>query len=85
MNNCKNEIIKLGNKVRISDPCYGTEVWCSGELENIKEGDYYVMVDVKNSDWGIRVCSLAVFNVDSIGSKDLTDFAEKSPFKVGVD
>lgn len=85
MGNCKNEIIKLGNKVRVSDPCYGTNVWCSGELDNVKAGDYYVMADVKKTDWGIRVCSLAVFNVDSMGAKDLTDFNEQVSFEVGVD
>lgn len=81
-----NEIIKLGSRVRVADPCYGTWVWCSGELTNVKEGDYYVIVDVNNTEWGgLRVCSLAVFNVDSIRDKDLTDFTEKVPFEVGVD
>ena len=31
------EQIRLGRKVRVSDPCYGTGVWCAGTIDNVKE------------------------------------------------
>ena len=36
--------VELGDEVKISDPCYGTVVWCSGECENIEAGiwDCYI-------------------------------------------
>lgn len=86
--NCKNEIIKLGNKVHVTDPCYGPSVWCAGDITNVKEGDYYVIVDVNKTDWGLRVHSLTVLNVDSmLHSKEegISKFDEKLDFEVGVD
>ena len=32
--------IKLGNKVMVSDPCYGLDTWCQGVLENVLPGNY---------------------------------------------
>ena len=42
--------IELGNKVRVSDPCYGTETWCNKLLDNVSEGmwDCYAVVNERN-------------------------------------
>ena len=34
----KNGVIKLNDKVRISDPCYDPDTWCAGEVENVLPG-----------------------------------------------
>ena len=57
--------IVLGDKVRISDPCYDIDTWCAGTLENVLEGKY--MCFSQSSDegnWGIRVASIEVRHVD---------------------
>ena len=50
------EQIRLGRKVRVSDPCYGTGVWCAGTIDNVKEGLYNVAVEMSDEGmWGNRV------------------------------
>jgi hypothetical protein len=58
--------IKLGTSVRVSDPCYGDDVWCKTKLTNVKEGDYIVKVEHIES-WGTRVSKLEVVHTDHIG------------------
>ena len=77
------EQIRLGKKVRVSDPCYGTEVWCAGTLDNVKEGLYNVEVEMSDEGtWGNRVKSLTVVHTDY---KGLLFFNESTRFEVGVD
>jgi hypothetical protein len=76
------EQIQLGKRVRVSDPCYGTDVWCSGVVDNVKEGTY--IVDVHMSDegmWGDRVKSLTVIHSEFDGHTTI----ERANFTVGVD
>lgn len=74
--------IQLGKRVRVSDPCYGTNVWCSGVVDNVKEGTYNV--DAKISDegvWGERVKFLTAIHSDYSGPSVIV----KASFEVGVD
>jgi hypothetical protein len=74
--------IQLGKRVRISDPCYGTDVWCSGVIDNVKEGTYSVDVEISNEGmWGKRVKSLTAIHSDYNGHSIIV----KAPFEVGVD
>ena len=74
--------IQLGKKVRVSDPCYGTDVWCSGVVDNVKEGTYNVDVEMSDEGmWGNRVKSLTAIHSDYNGHSII----EKAPFEVGVD
>lgn len=77
------EQIKLGKKVRVSDPCYGTKVWCAGTIDNVKEGLYNVEVEMSDEGiWGSRVKSLTVVHADC---KGFLLFNESARFDVGVD
>ena len=74
--------IRLGNKVMVSDPCYGLGTWCQGVLENVLPGNY--QCDVEYSDegeWGVRVSAIEVRHVD------YNDFVpmDMENFEVGVD
>lgn len=79
----------LGNKVMVSDPCYGTDTWCQGVLENVRKGfwDAYLKMSDKGP-WGIRVTELVVINLDyndeytGLESEDINELQE---FEVGVD
>lgn len=79
----------LGNKVMVSDPCYGTDTWCQGVLENVREGfwDAYIKITDKGP-WGIRVGELVAINLDYndeyTGLKS-GDINELQNFEVGVD
>lgn len=75
--------IKLGKKVRVSDPCYGTEVWCAGTIDNVKEGIYNVEVEYSDEGmWGRRVKSISVIHKDFNWG---TYSVETSDIEVGVD
>lgn len=51
--------IVLGEKVRISDPCYDPDTWCAGTLENVNPGVYNCYVNFKDTgEFGIRVASI---------------------------
>lgn len=41
--------IELGERAKVSDPCYGNDVWCSHILENVKPGiwDCYIILGGK--------------------------------------
>jgi hypothetical protein len=74
--------IQLGKRVRISDPCYGTGVWCSGVVDNVKEGTYNVDIEISNEGvWGERVKSLTAIHSDYNGHSVIV----KASFEVGVD
>lgn len=64
--------IKLGSEVRVSDPCYGDDVWCKTRLTGVLPGEYDVDVQLSDEgDWGNRVSSLRVTHRDYVG-KQLT-------------
>ena len=74
--------IQLGKKVRVSDPCYGTSVWCSGVVDNVKEGTYNVDINLSDEGvWGERVKSLTAIHSEYSGPSII----ERAPFEVGVD
>ena len=74
--------IQLGKRVRVSDPCYGTGVWCSGAVDNVKEGTYNVDVEISDEGmWGKRVKSLTAIHSEYSGHSII----QKAPFEVGVD
>lgn len=56
-------MIKLGNKVLVSDPCYENDIRCTEVVENVKEGNYTTNVAYwKDSDpvFNNRVAELEV-------------------------
>ena len=73
--------IQLGNKVMVSDPCYGLNTWCQGVLENVLPGTYDCEVEYSDEGaWGVRVAAIEVThtNCGAYGF-EITDFT------VGVD
>ena len=36
--------ITLGQRVRVTDPCYDLDVWCTGTLDNVKAGVYKTLM-----------------------------------------
>ncbi len=51
----KNGVIKLNDKVRISDPCYDPDTWCAGEVENVLPGLWDCLYEDYSSEdpkWG---------------------------------
>ena len=76
----------VSGKFAVSDPCYDTDVWCRGELENIKRGKWSAeagMVD--DGKWGLRVALLSAQHesYDEDAEGDLAEYAAE--FEVGVD
>ena len=60
-----NGTITLGETVKVSDPCYGLDTWCSGKLENVLPGEYvcsHALVD--EGSWGIRVSGIRAVHKD---------------------
>lgn len=60
--------ITLGEKVMVSDPCYGLGTWCQGVLNNVLSGKYEcVMERSDEGDWGNRVSAIEVTHIDYKG------------------
>lgn len=76
-----NNKINLGNKVMVSDPCYGLGTWCQGVLENVKEGEYETSFTRMEPVDG-RIESITVIHSENIN--DELNF-ELEEFDVGVD
>lgn len=75
--------ITLGNKVRVSDPCYDIDTWCAGTLENVLEGNYKCFSQsVDSGDWGVRVASIEVVHEDYL---NIITPTELQNIDVGVD
>jgi len=76
-------IITLGEKVMVSDPCYGLGTWCQGVLGNVLPGQYDCNVEYSDEGtWGTRVSAIEVTHVNyKTGSLLL----QMEDFEVGVD
>ena len=75
--------ITLGEKVMVSDPCYGLGTWCQGVLENVLPGVYDCSVEYSDEgDWGIRVVAIEVTHKSCRGKFIVLDLED---FEVGVD
>lgn len=49
-----------------SDPCYTTDVWCMGTVNNVKNGTWSAEVDQLNMGaWGKRIGELSVYHTNS--------------------
>jgi len=75
----------ISGRFAISDPCYTTDVWCRGELENVKKGMWNAEVwKCDAGRCGKRVALLtathAAFRENAKG-----DIMETANFEVGVD
>lgn len=76
-----------GGKMRVTDPCYETDTWCAGVLENVKDGEWeaYAFIEDYGSGMlgGERIKALSV-------KHRATDVKwnfprEVAKFEVGVD
>lgn len=54
--------IHIGNKVRVSDSCYDTDVWCAGVIDNVLSGDY--VADILKDEDNIRPIKLFIKHED---------------------
>lgn len=53
--------IRLGSQVRVSDPCYGDDVWCKTQLSDVLPGNYSVIVESRDEGaWGVRNAHMIV-------------------------
>jgi hypothetical protein len=75
--------ITLGEKVMVSDPCYGLGTWCQGVLENVLPGVYDCNVEYSDEgDWGVRVSAIEVTHESCRGKFIALNLED---FEVGVD
>lgn len=75
--------ITLGEKVMVSDPCYGLNTWCQGVLENVLPGKYECHVGFSDEgDWGTRVADIEIVHKNY--TCVLFDY-DLENFTVGVD
>ena len=62
----KNEMpvgnLELGNNVRVSDPCYSPDTWCSNVVCGFKPGTYHAYVQKEDEE--NRVAELIVYHED---------------------
>ena len=79
----------VSGKLAVSDPCYEVDVWCRGELENVKNGTWRASAIEQNAGrWGKRISRLIAVHeehLDETEDATYTGFPELAPFEVGVD
>lgn len=58
-------MIKLGNKVIVTDPCYRIDTWCNYIVNNVLVGEYNTLIKTfDGGSWGERVKELIVLHKD---------------------
>ena len=71
-------------KIRVTDPCYTKDTWCSGVLENCRTGIWKAYVEEQDEDnWGKRIAEL-IIEFESEKLSKILDW-EKVDIIVGVD
>lgn len=77
-----NKTIVLGDKARISDPCYDMDTWCAGTLENVLPGNYQCYTQrADEGECGVRIASIEVRHTDYLDVEP----TEEQDIDVGVD
>ena len=70
--------------MRVTDPCYDKETWCSGTVD-AKNGTWEAFIETSNEGgWGNRVSSLTVLHMNSGRSYSASDW-DMTSIDVGVD
>lgn len=63
----KEEKIILGSQIRITDPCYGLDVWCAHTLDDVLPGKYVCYFDESDEGaWGKRIAGIEVRHEDHL-------------------
>ena len=77
----KENQIRLGGEVVVSDPCYELPTWCQEVIKNVRPGVYDTEVEISDSSgWGERVHSLTVLH-ENIKSPNWEHYSNN----IGVD
>lgn len=54
-------------KIICSDPCYSTDTWCMGIVDNVVNGTWVASVDKRDmADWGERIAVLWIANKEQM-------------------
>ena len=78
------EFVVASGKLIVSDPCYDTDVWCRGELENVLNGTWHAStVELYTGSWGRRIARLIAVHEDFVNEK--MSKGQCMGFDVGVD
>ena len=68
-----------------SDPCYTTDIWCMGTVNNVKKGTWSAEVDERTvGAWGKRITQLRVYHTNS-SVETMSSKWEELPGTFGVD
>jgi hypothetical protein len=71
--------------MRLTDPCYDLDVWCAGDLENVRNGKWFAeAIRIDDPVWGNRVARLVVRH-ESFADADDREFHEEIMNDFGVD
>lgn len=71
-------------KIVCSDPCYNTDVWCMGIVDNVENGTWYADVEKRDMDeWGERIAVLWIANKKelTINPKLAWEVLDEKPLK----
>lgn len=81
--------VKSG-KIVASDPCYTLDKWCTGIIDNVRNGTWFAHVERSDQgSWGNRITTLVVYHADNLKTNpdilSLFKNMPKLPFVGGVD
>jgi len=76
----------ISGQFAISDPCYDVDVWCRGELSDVKKGMWNAEAGIYDAgEWGKRVALLIATHVDYDENAEDDYISKAAEFEVGVD
>jgi hypothetical protein len=59
------EFTITSSRIRVTDPCYTKDIWCSGVIENCLNGKWVASTFVRNEgNWGYRNAELRIWHSD---------------------
>ncbi len=86
-----NTFVVTSGALRVTDPCYDMNAWCSGQLDNVRNGIWHAHVGYHEDEagWGTRVAYLHIVSIEAERHFDhMAEFDstwENSNVHVGVD
>lgn len=77
-----NFLLRSGQRLTVSDPCYNADVWCRRDMKNVLPGLYEAYAYYNNSANDKRILELLIVNTDYLKHRGKMEFIDDD---IGVD
>ena len=71
-----NFLLRSGQRLTVSDPCYNADVWCRRDMKNVLPGLYEAYAYYNNSANDERILELLIVNTDYLKHRGKMEFID---------